>query len=163
MRRRTFLGALATPPAVAGVENVVRVTSQRLPGVEHVGTFDGDASALRDWLREHGYAEYDLRATKFHPDTGETDGGSFRKVAEEHPAGLRGPLADVSPHRCQYHVHIFGRQVFCHYEYRSDIDVLDGETASDAIDRLATHVSPHRGAANDTQATYIMGVSDLPL
>jgi len=87
------------------------------------------------------YHTNNLSAAKFHPESGNVDDGSFRKVDPESP-------------RWQYHIHIFGNEVFSHYEYRPDFRTIADETHRERVNRLQEHYRPTRGES------YLEGVAD---
>ena len=74
-----------------------------------------------------------LAALKYHPETGNADDGSYRKVDPENPTW-------------QWHVHIFKVdgyiEVYSHYEMRPDLTRIESETLSEMYSRLRTHYRP---------------------
>jgi len=88
-----------------------------------------------------------LEAAKTHPESGEAHDYSLRKVDPESP-------------RWHFHAHfwITGHHTaaFSHYEMRPDIAILEGESLSDAKQRLSTHYRPEGDE-------YLKGVADETL
>jgi hypothetical protein len=95
------------------------------------------------------FAGITLEAAKIHPKTGDVHDVSLRKV-------------DPENNQKQYHLHYwlesveegYEAQLFSHHEYRPDVRILDGETLSEAIERLKTHYRPEWGES------YIRGKAD---
>ena len=127
--------------------------SYELSQDEFIGTINQTHGIVRDTLRHNGYepsptfAGIKLEAAKTHPETGEVHDFSLRKVDPESP-------------KRQFHTHLWMRSVdeidaYCHYEYRPDATILEGESLSDAKQRLSTHYKPEgneylKGVADDT-------------
>lgn len=88
-----------------------------------------------DMLRSLGFeptptlAGIPLEAAKYHPETGETHDLSLRRV-------------DRTDETRQYHVHVFGHEVFSHSELRPDPKPIGDETVRDMVSRLRTHYRP---------------------
>lgn len=80
-----------------------------------------------------GYERNHLAAVKYHPKTGATDDGSWRRVDPDHP-------------RWQWHVHVWWDsdmgEVFSHYEYRPDLRRIGDESVWDLHQRLRDHHTP---------------------
>jgi len=126
--------------------------SYELSQDEYIGTVS-HAQDVRDYLRNHGYESsprflgVKLESAKTHHRTGETHWLSRRKVDPESP-------------RWQWHIHGFlmdtGEiEIYSHYEMRPDATILEGESLSDAKQRLSTHYRPEgdeylKGVADDT-------------
>jgi len=128
---------------------------------EYVGTIDHVdlLEDVVDLLEERGYERNGLSALKYHPETGEPDDGSFRKVDPDAP-------------RWQWHVHLFetehGVEIYSHNEYRPDLRPIAGESIPEAIARCREHYHPTWDIRVDDpeEATYFLGaacedVSDL--
>ena len=117
--------------------------------------FVGELPNAPVWWQTHGYesnptvAGIPLSAAKIHPSTGQTHDISVRKVDPENT-------------QKQYHLHYwlesveegYEAELFSHHEYRPDLKILEGETLSDAIERLRTHYRPEWGES------YIRGKAD---
>lgn len=125
----------------------------RLDSNEYITTTETPLS-----LDEIGYEPNYLSALKYHPETRDSDNGSYRKVPDSHPYIDARITEDWDPVQCQYHVHVFETdepdvvEVYSHYEVRPDI-------FSPQIDigRLREHYRPERGE------TYLEGVVDPEL
>lgn len=61
-----------------------------------------------------------LSAVKRHPETGAVEDGSYRKIPEEHPDVDAHITQAHAPEDCQYHIHVFGEELYSHYELRPD-------------------------------------------
>jgi hypothetical protein len=119
---------------------------------EFVGHADG--WNIKKILKQNGYENpptflgVQLQAAKLHPKHNVIHDWSFRKV-------------DPENNRKQYHIHAWNvpsvqkAELASHYEFRPDIAVLEGETLSDAIERLQTHYRPEW----DTDE-YVQGKAD---
>lgn len=125
-----------------------KYTAYRLSSEEFVGYHPRDG--VLDSLRSLGYEMNLLSAAKYHPETGDLDEWSIRRVDPDHP-------------RWQWHVHVWERsndraEVFSHYEYRPDPIPIDGEGMADMQDRLREHYNPTWDRnASDEEATYFLG------
>lgn len=123
-------------------------TAYTLSRLEYVGIVEHGGERLD--LREEGYGRNPLSAAKFHPDTGELDDSSWRRV-------------DRSNERWQWHVHAWERrggraEVFSHYEYRPDFTLLGGESPAEMRARLRDHYDPKWNTEYDDQeANYFVG------
>lgn len=102
-------------------------------------------------LLESGYESSTLAALKYHPDTGDADVGSFRRVDEDHP-------------RWQWHVHLFdvdgAVEIFSHYELRPDLDPIGDETVAERYERIREHYRPTWGMEKRDEVTYVLGACD---
>jgi len=83
----------------------------RLKSPEFVGTLDLDVADLPARFEEHAYSYCPVAAKKLHPETGQPDDGSYRRIDPVNSAK-------------QWHVHVFDRpdgvEVFSHYELRPE-------------------------------------------
>lgn len=77
-----------------------------------------------------------LEAAKISPHWATVHDYSYRKVDPENP-------------RWQWHIHVWENsahsEIYSHYEYRPDVTLIDGESVSEAIERLRTHYRPSWG------------------
>lgn len=129
----------------------------RIRDVEHVGTIhrnDG-VDAVIEFVTRRGYEYNGLAALKWHPETDDSDRGSYRRIAEEHPELDGSPrIYDWEPADCQYHVHLFEGdepeeiEVYSHYELRPDLF-----RPSISVERKRIHYRPEYGEE------YIRGVA----
>ena len=132
------------------VDNYARKVNQyaayTLSETEYIGTFEYDyqqrVNLFLSTVEDIGYEYSGLAALKYHPETGNADDGSYRKVDPENPTW-------------QWHVHIFKRdghiEVYSHYEKRPDLTRIVSETLSEMYSRLRTHYRP------EYNVTYLRG------
>lgn len=110
---------------------------------------------LDDW----GYEYQVLGAKKTHPETEETDDGSWRRVPSVHPDVDCRLTRNWRPKDCQYHIHYWKRNgevdFFIHYELRPDIF---SPTISPR--RLREHYRPVWDTEDKDNATYLLGQPD---
>lgn len=121
--------------------------SYKLAKGEFIGTLS--AGRAKPHLKAQGYQPVRLlSALKYHPETGEKDVGSLRKV-------------DPNRERWQYHIHLFRSagqvEVYSHHEYRPDLRRVGDETHEERVERLREHYNPTLGE------TYIRGATELEL
>ena len=105
-----------------------------LDDTERVGRYGGP---LPD-----SYSYIQLSAVKRHPETGAVEDGSYRKIPGEHPDVDAHLTRAYAPEDCQYHVHVFGDELYSHYELRPD-----------RVGQLYAHYRPTYGE------TYLEGVA----
>lgn len=120
-------------------------TAYQLNAAEFVG--QAERGTLE--FRASGYERNPLSAAKLHPETGEVDQASWRRIDPDNP-------------RWQWHVHTWTdettTEVFSHYEYRPDLLILGEETPSEMFDRLEMHYNPKWDTNHDAaEATYFLG------
>jgi len=102
------------------LDPVLPYTSYSINESEYLGQFDGSLEECVGLLEENGY-HYQLFAA-IKELNGETDDGSFARLAEEHPPEAEDTALDQERHpkECQYHVHLFDRgehvDLYGHYE-----------------------------------------------
>lgn len=111
-----------------------------------LGAYDAE-----QYLLENGYEPSTLAALKYHPETGEPDDASLRRVDPESP-------------RWQWHVHLFEQgsgfvNIFSHYELRPDLGAVDDETLAERYERLREHYRPTWGMEQRDDVTYILGAA----
>ena len=144
----------ASRPLVrAGLLDDTLYAAYSLDRTECVGTVtDATADDVRSDLRREGYEPSGLLAAlKLHPETGQPDAGSLRRVDPEHP-------------RWHWHVHLFAVdgdvEFYSHYEFRPDLGRIEGETHSERVQRLREHHRPTWGHRLRDETTYVLGACD---
>ena len=102
---------------------------------ELVGYADEPIEAVAAELRSLSYEPNPLSAAKRHPATGELHHYSLRRI-------------DPDDRHRQYHVHLWPSsgeaptEVHSHRELRPDPSRVEGETWSEAVERMRTHYRP---------------------
>lgn len=150
---RAWAGLMARIDPMA--RRVGLYTAYPLPPAELIASEPTEAVStfLHERLTPAGYHTQWLAATKYHPETGEIQDASCRRVPDTHPDIDSRLTRNWSPDQCQFHVHLWNVgdrvEVFSHYELRPDVfrPTID-------IGRLREHYRPAWGA------TYLPGVSD---
>lgn len=140
---RQRLLALADPIA----RRFGKYTAYRLSAAEYVGTIEYSGPTVD--LGAVDYQPNPIAAAKFHPETGDIDDSSWRRVDEANP-------------RWQWHVHAWEdgerAELFSHYEYRPDPWPIADETREDMTQRLEDHYRPNKtDSYPDDEAVYFRG------
>ncbi|MDB9247438.1 hypothetical protein PN419_00255 [Halorubrum ezzemoulense] len=92
------------------LSSVLPYTAYAVDEAEYLGSYDADADATAEMLRDQGYHYQLFAAEKRRGEDGPTDEGSYARIPEEHPEAATGTaLAETTPRECQYHVHLFER------------------------------------------------------
>lgn len=142
--RQQFLAEIDPAARMVGA-----YTAYALEWEEYVGTVARADPVPR--LEDQGYQVNPLSAAKYHPETGELDDRSLRRVDPDAP-------------RWQWHIHLWEReartQLFSHYEYRPDPRRIGGESITDMNQRIWAHYD----AKWDTrypadEANYFLGAT----
>lgn len=143
VNRQRVLTSLDDATGSTGLYTAYELDWKEYIGRRSNGNADGELAGA-------GYERNPLSATKYHPGTGETHDGSWRRVDPENP-------------RWQWHVHVWDRDrgvqdIFSHYEYRPDPVPLEDESLGEVRTRLRHHYDPKWDLNHPPhEANYFLG------